>query len=31
LAIVTAADEGSFTEWADAVGEAVDSLQWTSP
>ncbi len=31
LAIVTAADEADFTEWADAVGDAVNSLQWTSP
>jgi len=31
LAIVTGADEAGFTEWADAVGDAVNSLQWTSP
>ena len=31
LAIVTGTDEAGFTEWADAVGDAVSSLQWTSP
>ena len=31
LAIVTGADEAAFTEWADAVGEGVSSLRWTSP
>ena len=31
LAIVTGTDEAGFTEWADAVGNAVSSLQWTSP
>jgi hypothetical protein len=31
LAIVTGAPEADFEAWADAVSEAVDSLQWTSP
>jgi hypothetical protein len=31
LAIVTGRDEAAFTDWADAVGDAVSSLQWTSP
>ena len=28
LAIVTAADEATFTEWADSVGAAIETLQW---
>ena len=31
IAIVTGAPEADFEAWADAVGDAVSSLQWTSP